>query len=239
MVMSEQQASLTVENLTAGYGSLEVLSALNLRVDAGEVVGLVGPNGAGKSTLLKVLVGELQANTGHVEFGPANGHPPCLRIAQEPDLPPYLSLLELVCLGLRAWKSDDAPEDTARALLTAWGLESKTDRPLRLASPGEVRRALFALVEGIRPRLLLLDEALSALDPAVLLRAKDLLDDLSREGCATIIVTHDMGLAEHLPQKVMLLHAGSIRNSWTHHEIQQARSSGTSLLDLFLKTTTG
>ncbi len=238
MVTPVQNASLAVTNLTAGYGALEVLRGLDLQIFPGEIVGLVGPNGAGKSTLLKVLVGELQATTGEVVLGPAKDRPPCLRIAQEPDLPPYLSLLELVSLGLRAWNQDKNPADSARDLLRAWGLESKADRPLRLASPGEVRRTLFALVEGIRPRLLLLDEALSALDPAVLLRAKELLDDLSREGSATIIVTHDMGLAEHLPQKVMLLHHGAIQDSWSHDEIQEARTSGTSLLDLFLKATT-
>jgi polar amino acid transport system ATP-binding protein len=230
---------LNIEDIHAGYGPLEVLKGFSLEVKAGETLALIGPNGAGKSTLLEVLVGGINPSQGKVNRGvESENSPPMLRIAQVPDLPPFLSLLELVTLGLRGWRNDIKDQELyAKELLSKWGLSSRYNRPTRLASPGEIRRALFALVEGIRPKTLLLDEALSALDPAILLQAESLIRELSQEGAITLLVTHDMGLAERIPERVALLHNGILSAAWTSTEIQEARSQGKTLLDLYLETT--
>jgi ABC-2 type transport system ATP-binding protein len=237
-------AVLQVSNLVAGYTEHNVLQDLSLKLGPGEIAGLIGINGAGKSTLIKVLVGELIPRSGAISLHSApmdkkdGTHPPWFRIAQEPDLPPFLSIFELILLGLKAWKPgvDNAPK-VVEQLLEGWGLREKSNRPLRLASPGEIRRCLFALVEGIRPRVLFLDEALSALDPAVLQKAEELLRQLSSEGCCTLLISHDMGLAERVPDKIFLLHAGGIKRSWTRAELSKEREQGRTLIDLFIHNT--
>lgn len=237
---SNTMNALVINDVHAGYGPLEVLRGFTLNLGLGECVALIGPNGAGKSTLLELICGGLQPSEGSVAFEGESTHntPAILRIAQEPDLPPFLSLLEMVVLGLRGWRQDiNDPSLQAQKLLEKWGLSGRLDRPARLASPGEVRRTLFALVEGVRPRVLLLDEALSALDPAILVQAEDLLKTLANEGCSTLVVTHDMGLAERIPDRVALLHEGELFATWTRTEIAKSRTSGTSLLDLYLATT--
>jgi len=234
------KTGLRIEDLHAGYGSLKVLQGFTLTLEPGECVALIGPNGAGKSTLLEVIVGGIHPTGGSLKIPEDHEGrgPELLRVAQIPDLPPFLSLIELVILGLKGWRQDlEDPLSTATELLEKWGLSSRLDRPTRLASPGEIRRALFALVEGVRPKVLLLDEALSALDPAILVRAEALISELSEEGCSTLFVTHDMGLAERIPERVALLHKGVLSASWSRAKITEARSNGASLLDMYLETT--
>jgi ABC-type multidrug transport system ATPase subunit len=234
------EPGLQIENIYAGYGPLQVLRGFTLNLAPGECVALIGPNGAGKTTLLEAIVGGIHPSSGNLRIPDQQDDkvPALLRVAQVPDLPPFLSLVELVVLGLRGWRQDlDDPTAAATTLLRKWGLSDRLDRPTRLASPGEIRRALFALVEGVRPRVLLLDEALSALDPAILVQAEGLIKELSEEGCSTLIVTHDMGLAERIPDRVALLHEGVLSDSWKREEITKARSEGVSLLDLYLRQT--
>lgn len=233
-------AVLTIADLAAGYGRVAVLDGLDLRLEAGEVCALIGANGAGKSTLLRVLAGELPVARGEVltPTDQGDGRPPLLRLAQQPDMPPFVSLLELVALGLSAWRPEGGdPVEQAAALLDRWGLAGRRDRPVRLASPGELRRALLALVDGVRPRLLLLDEVLSALDPVVLRSAESLVAALGDEGGATLLVTHDLGLAERLGDRVLLLAEGRIAASWTRAEVAAHRAAGQTLYDLFLAAT--
>ncbi len=223
----------------AGYGALGVLQGLDLCLEPGEVVGLIGPNGAGKSTLLRTLVGELPPRAGTLYLAPGSKRRPAFfRIAQTPHMPPFLSLIELVSLAVRAWRDEiREPAALAGELLDRWGLAGRHNRPLRLASPGELRRALLALVEGVRPVLLLLDEALSALDPGVLVQAQELIEDLAAEGTATLFVTHDMSLGERIPGRVDLLLHGTIAQSWSRDIIEAERREGKGLLDLYLAAT--
>jgi len=235
--MNDPATALRLSGLSAGYGRMEVLRGVDLELRAGEVAGLVGPNGVGKSTLLRVLCNELRPSGGEMLLPPPgeDGAPGLLRLPQEPDLPPFLSLMEMVALGARAWRPGADPAAEAEAGLARWGLGGRMDRPIRLASPGELRRALLALAEIARPRVLLLDEVLSALDPAVLVEAEVLLRELASGGTATLIVSHDLGLAERIPDRVALLYDGRIARVWAREQIESARRDGRSLLDLYLE----
>jgi len=233
-------AVLRARGVIAGYGGKPVLNGVDFDIKPGELVGLIGGNGAGKSTLLRVLAGELPVNEGEVvvEQVEDSGRPRLFRLAQEPELPGFLNLEEIVTLAIRAWRQDvPAPADFARELLHRWGLEGRMDRPIRVASPGEVRRTLLAVVDAVRPGVLLLDEVLSALDPRVLPQAEDLIDRLAAEGGVTVLVTHDMGLAERVPSRILLLDGGRIAAQWTREWIAEQRLAGRTLFDLFLEHT--
>ena len=239
-IIEQAPAMLRAEGVIAGYGGIPVLKGVDFEILPGELVGLIGGNGAGKSTLLRVLAGELPVNEGRVEVGTlqTQGRPRLFRLAQEPELPGFLNLEEIVTLAIRAWRQDiPSPADLARELLVRWGLEGRVDRPIRVASPGEVRRTLLAVVDAVRPGVLLLDEVLSALDPRVLPQAEDLVDSLAAEGGVTVLVTHDMGLAERVPSKILLLDSGRIAAQWTREWIAEERSKGRTLYDLFLEHT--
>lgn len=231
---------LRARGVIAGYGGKPVLNGVDFDIQPGELVGLIGGNGAGKSTLLRVLAGELPLNQGEISIEQIedSGRPRLFRLAQEPELPGFLNLEEIVTLAIRAWRSDvPAPADFAHELLATWGLQGREDRPIRVASPGEVRRTLLAIVEAVRPGVLLLDEVLSALDPRVLPQAEDLIDRLAAEGGVTVLVTHDMGLAERVPSRILLLDQGRISAQWTREQLAEHRQEGRTLFDLFLEYT--
>ncbi len=213
------ESALQCCRIEAGYRHHAVLHDLSLTVGVGELLALLGPNGAGKSTLLQAATGLLRLTAGEVRlFGrPLAEITPRARarlvgvVAQELSSPMSFSVEELITLGRTArhepWQSSSARD---RAVV-AEVLELTNTGPLRqrifqTLSSGEQQRVALALALAAEPRLLLLDEAVSHLDPGQRLEIIELIRRINRErNIAVLMIVHDLNLAaEFFPRVVML-----------------------------------
>ncbi|MFC4276875.1 amino acid ABC transporter ATP-binding protein [Achromobacter aloeverae] len=223
---------LDIENLGKSYGSLEVLKDINLRVHAGDVVAIIGPSGSGKSTLLKCINFLENYDQGAVRFdGQLVGYaerdgkraPASERsvnqlrsqmgmVFQNFNLFPHMTILENVIEGptqvLRVPR-DEAVRH-AETLLARVGLAEKRDvKPTRL-SGGQQQRAAIARALAMKPRLMLFDEPTSALDPELVGEVLSAMRQLAQEGMTMVIVTHEMGFARDVANRVVFMEGGYI-----------------------------
>jgi len=218
---------IRVTNLRCGYGAArggrEVLHGLDLHIARGELVGLLGPNGSGKTTLIKALAGLLPAAFGRIEIGGADigglsHRERALRLScvmQRAEAPAGFSVRELVLMGRFAHTgllSGYGPEDHAAAeaaLRDARALDLAGRQAAEL-SGGEIQRVLLARALAQGRELLLLDEAVSALDMARRVEAYDLLAALNRGGSTVFSALHDLNLAALYCPRLVFLKAGRI-----------------------------
>jgi iron complex transport system ATP-binding protein len=222
---------IRVTNLRCCYGrpkaGREVLHGIDLSVARGELVGLCGPNGSGKTTLIKALAGLLPARSGKIEIGGADiaglsHRERALRLScvmQRAEAPAGFSVRELVLMGrfahsgmLSGLLSDYGPEDTAAAeaaLKDAHALDL-AERQAAELSGGEIQRVLLARALAQGRELLLLDEAVSALDMARRVEAYDLLALLNQGGSTVLSALHDLNLAALYCPRLVFLKAGRI-----------------------------
>ena len=214
------------------FGATEVLRDVNLTVQPGEVVAIIGPSGSGKTTLLRCIAHLEQPSSGHVEIagerigtvlsGDRSRAMTDREIArlrrgigmvfQRFNLFPHLTALENVMLGpLRVLRqSRAAVEPQARELLRKVGLAHKAgDYPERL-SGGQQQRVAIARSLAMQPRLMLFDEATSALDPELIGEVLAVMRDLARNGMTMLVVTHEMGFAEDVANRVVFMDHGRI-----------------------------
>ncbi len=196
--------------------SVRALAGVTLRVRAGEVVGLLGPNGSGKSTLLKVIVGLLAPTSGRCRlFGIANPRPEAREsvgyLPEAPDFSPQLTGSELVEFQARLSGVEAAalPELIDRAM-TWVGLADAARRRVGGYSRGMKQRLGLAQALVHDPRLLILDEPMSALDPVAVNETGRLIRRLKAEGRAVVLSSHLLGQVEAVCDRVVLLNRGRI-----------------------------
>lgn len=195
---------------TIGRGEFE--RALNFSVADGEVLAITGPNGSGKSTVIHTIAGLIPLRSGHLEFDGAIWDAPdsqqwvapenrtCAVVFQDLRLFPHMNVIANVSYGLRAHGvSKDEGHGRSTAVLARVGMSSfETRRPSEL-SGGERQRVALARALVVEPRVLLLDEPLSAVDVASRAALRELLPEvLGSFAGATILVTHDLGDVEAL-----------------------------------------
>lgn len=203
------------------FGGTPVLADIDLSVCIGEVVAVVGRSGAGKSTLLRVLAGLEKLSSGAITW-PADGSRPQTGVVfQQPLLMPWLTAAENVVFAKRFAahrKTFDARYATD--LIARFGLDSLADRYPDQLSGGQAQRVAILRAVATRPRLLLLDEPFSALDPATRAELQGWLADLAAELQVTVVlVTHDVDEALALAQRIVLLgEDGRIRREWLLEE---------------------
>ncbi|GGI08310.1 metal ABC transporter ATP-binding protein [Egicoccus halophilus] len=201
-------------DVTAGYGAVPVLERLSLRVEAGELVGVVGPSGAGKTTLLRLLTGDADRHHGEVRlFGEPVGRRPPRRVGVVPQLGTIdwdfpLRVREAVLLGLVPrtrrvpWFARDERQ-RVDTLLERLGIGELGDRFIRELSGGQQQRVLLARALVREADLLLLDEPTSGVDLATRHDVLHLIGELNAEGIAVLLTTHDLNwVATHLPRIV-------------------------------------
>ena len=218
--MSEHFVSL--QGVTKRFGDLEVLRKVNLDVDEHNVVCLIGASGSGKSTLLRcvnllervdegtIIVDDEVVTNGSVDVN-------ALRrkigiVFQAYNLFPHMTVLQNVALAPRKVRGLDAKQarETAMELLQRIGLEDKAQEfPDRL-SGGQQQRVAIARALAMNPKLLLLDEITSALDPQLVSEVLNLVRSLTEVGMTMIIATHEMSFAREVANKVCFLDAGVI-----------------------------
>ncbi|WP_119066538.1 ABC transporter ATP-binding protein [Rubrobacter indicoceani] len=212
-------ASLELESLTFRYrrGEAAAVSGLSLKAEPGELVALLGPSGCGKTTALKMVAGLLAPTSGDVLVGGASviGLAPEKREAamvfQKPLLFPNMSVRENVGFGLRMRGRTDAAEARVLEALARVQMSGFADRNPRELSGGEQQRISLARALVTEPKLLLLDEPLSALDANLREEMRGLVLQLQEEGgYTTVFVTHDQEEAVILADRIALLDGGEL-----------------------------
>ena len=216
--MSTSSVSLSGEGLHLAFGSNHVLRGVDIRVDAGRTTSVIGPSGSGKSTLLRVLNRLHEPQRGDVLLDGRSvlgDNPDQLRqrigmVFQHFNLVPHKTVVENVALGPRKLRGLHTEQARALALeeLEKVGLAAKADsRPGNL-SGGQQQRVAIARALAMKPEVMFFDEATSALDPELVKGVLALIADLARSGLSMIVVTHEMGFARSVSDRVLFMDHG-------------------------------
>jgi ABC-type Fe3+/spermidine/putrescine transport system ATPase subunit len=220
---------LEIERIAKSFGNTPVLRAVSLAVEEGEVVALLGPSGSGKTTLLRLLAGFEQPDAGNIRLGGREvaALPPARRgvgmVFQHYALFPHLDVAGNVAFGLHGRGLDR--EEVARRVaevLRLVDLAGYERRPVTALSGGQQQRVAVARALAPEPRLLLLDEPLSNLDPALRERTRRSIRELvARLGITTVLVTHEQEEAFDLATRVAVLWAGELQQVGTPEELYE------------------
>ncbi|MDJ0393602.1 amino acid ABC transporter ATP-binding protein [Rhodococcus sp. G-MC3] len=221
--------SLTGTNLHLAFGTNKVLRGVNVHVDAGNTTTVIGPSGSGKSTLLRALNRLHEPDQGDILLGGKSvlkDNPDELRqrigmVFQQFNLFPHKSVVDNITLGLRKLKGLSKDEAQAAALeqLELVGLANKADsRPGNL-SGGQQQRVAIARALAMKPEIMFFDEATSALDPELVKGVLALMADLASGGMTMVVVTHEMGFARSVSNKVLFMDHGSAVETGTPEQL--------------------
>lgn len=203
----------------------EALKGISLDIDAGETFGFIGPNGAGKSTLIKILIGALQPTAGSARiFGLDVGNPQARSglgfVPENPSLQDFLTPYEILLMGLRLHGVRvDSERKHCMAWLERFDLATVADSPLRSFSKGMTQRTALAHALAIRPRLLILDEPLSGLDPVGRKDVVDILDEYRYSGGSLFFSSHVLYDVERIADRFGLIHRGELMTIRSPQEI--------------------
>ncbi len=222
---------IKVEGLQKRFGSLEVLKGIDEHVDAGEVVSIIGPSGSGKSTFLRCLNLLEIPEQGKIWFDgneitkkgtDINLHRQKMgMVFQHFNIFPHLTVRENIMMApvLLGKKSKADADAQALELLARVGLETKADEHPRRLSGGQKQRLAIVRALAMEPQVMLFDEPTSALDPERVGEVLAVIKGLVREGMTTVIVTHEMGFAREVSDRVLFMDGGVIAEQGTPQEI--------------------
>ena len=213
---------IELRNVGKRFGDLEVLKGVDMAVARGEVVVLCGPSGSGKSTLLRCINGLESVDAGEVRVDgkPLARSTSKLRrldptvgmVFQSFNLFPHLTILQNLILAptmVRRMPRDEALA-CARRLLARVGIEGKADAFPDMLSGGQQQRAAIARALCMEPSVMLFDEPTSALDPEMINEVLDVMRDLARDGMTMVVVTHEMGFAREVADRIVFMDEGRI-----------------------------
>ncbi|MDD4690843.1 MAG: amino acid ABC transporter ATP-binding protein [Eubacterium aggregans] len=230
-----------VKNIKKHFGDLEVLKGIDLEVVQGEVVCIIGPSGSGKSTMLRCLnrlerisdgeiyiedeLMEKRKNDHDIEhIDPSKLQNLCCDLGmvfQNFNLFPHLTVIDNITIAPRIVRKQDAKEIEARAveLLDMVGLADKKDEyPVRL-SGGQQQRVAIARALAMNPKIMLFDEPTSALDPELVGEVLNTMKELANDGMTMLIVTHEIGFAREVADRVIFMDDGVICEEGTPEEV--------------------
>ena len=204
------------------FGSHHVLTDVDLKVDAGEVIVVCGPSGSGKSTLIRCVnrLEPVQGGEITVYGEPISGPRANLvklrtevgMVFQSFNLFPHMTVLQNIMLAPRKVKGLDAAaaEKIARGLLERVRIPDRADYYPANLSGGQQQRVAIARALAMQPRIMLFDEPTSALDPEMINEVLDVMTDLAREGMTMMVVTHEMGFARRVASRVVFMDYGRV-----------------------------
>ena len=211
---------IEIKGLHKSFGELEVLKGIDQNVEEGEVLCIVGPSGSGKSTMLRCINrleeptkgeifidGELVTESNLDQMRTKMG-----MVFQSFNLFPHKSVLENLTLGPVNVKKEDAKAAAEKGLklLERVGLAEKANEYQRHLSGGQQQRVAIARALAMDPEVILFDEPTSALDPEMVGEVLDVMKDLAKEGMTMVVVTHEMGFAKDVADKVIFMDGGYI-----------------------------
>ena len=222
---------IRVENLHKDFGPLKVLSGITETIHRGEVVSLIGPSGSGKSTFLRCLNRLEEPTSGHIWFDGVDIADKSVNIDkhrqkmgmvfQHFNIFPHMSVIDNITLAptLLGKKSKEAAIADAEALLARVGLSDKRDiKPTRL-SGGQKQRLAIVRALAMEPEVMLFDEPTSALDPEMVGEVLDVIKGLASNKMTCVIVTHEMGFAREVCNRVLFMADGVICEQGTPQEL--------------------
>lgn len=222
---------INVKDLTKTFGDNEVLKSINLTVNAGEVVVIIGPSGSGKSTILRCLNLLETPTSGEISFEGQNITSPDVNIDQlrqkmgmvfqNFNLFPHMSVLDnLTITPIKIKKEDpEQAKQKAMALLDQVGLKEKSAAYPSSLSGGQQQRVAIARALAMNPDVMLFDEPTSALDPEMVGEVLSVMQDLAEKGMTMVVVTHEMGFAKEVADRVIFMADGVIQEDGTPEEI--------------------
>ena len=218
-----QEPMLVLDDIHKSFGKLHVLRGVNLSVGRGDVVCVIGPSGGGKSTLLRcinLLEPPERGSTrleGRQILSARRAELDYVRrrigiVFQQFNLFPHMSALENVSLAQRTvlHRRADEADAKSRALLEHVGLGDKVDEYPERLSGGQQQRVAIARALAMDPHVMLFDEITSALDPELVKEVLDTMRELAAEGMTMVVVTHEMGFARDVGDRIAFMDAGTI-----------------------------
>ncbi len=229
---------IEIKGLKKSFGDLEVLKGIDQNVEEGEVLCIVGPSGSGKSTMLRCINRLEEPTAGEIYIDGelvTDKNIDSMRtkmgmVFQSFNLFPHKSVLENLTIGpLNVKKVDEAEiKEKAMKLLARVGLAEKASEYPRNLSGGQQQRVAIARALAMDPEVILFDEPTSALDPEMVGEVLDVMKDLAKEGMTMVVVTHEMGFAKEVANKVIFMDGGYIVEQGTPDAVlnhpQEART---------------
>ena len=222
---------IDVKNLHKYFGSLEVLKGIDCHIDKGECVCVIGPSGSGKSTFLRCLnlletptKGDIVIDDMHLTE--KNFDVDAMRkrvgmVFQHFNLFPHLTILENVTLAPIRHKmmTEEQAKEKAMELLNRVGVGDKADNYPAQLSGGQKQRVAIARSLALSPEVMLFDEPTSALDPEMVGEVLEVMKQLAQEGMTMVVVTHEMGFAREVANRVIFMDGGGILEEGTPEQI--------------------
>ena len=222
---------IKVEKLSKSFGDLKVLDEITEEIHQGEVVSIIGPSGSGKSTFLRCLNLLEKPSSGRVIFEGTDITDKKVNIDlhrqkigmvfQHFNVFPHLTVLENITITPRLEKKVPKAEIEAKALglLKKVGLEEKANEYPRKLSGGQKQRLAIVRALAMDPDVILFDEPTSALDPEMVKEVLEVIKDLAVNGMTIVIVTHEMGFAKQMSDRVLFMDGGNICEQGTPQQI--------------------
>ena len=213
---------INVENLSKNFGDLKVLKNISTTVNKGEVISIIGPSGSGKSTFLRCINKLEEPTKGHIyidgmDLMDKNTDINKIRervgmVFQHFNLFPNMTVLENLTLSpiMVKKESKEEAEKYASYLLEKVGLSDKANSYPTQLSGGQKQRIAIARALAMKPEVILFDEPTSALDPEMIKEVLDVMRDLAKEGMTMLIVTHEMGFARNVGNRILFMDNGEI-----------------------------
>ncbi|WP_445503304.1 amino acid ABC transporter ATP-binding protein [Microvirga sp. G4-2] len=222
---------IELKDVRKSYGSFEVLKGITASVQKGEVICIIGPSGSGKSTILRCINGLEGYNSGDIfiEGQRVDRNSPSIvsirtqvsMVFQRFNLFPHRTVLENVIEGPVFVKKEPRKEaiERARALLAQVGLAEKADAHPPQLSGGQQQRVAIARALAMQPKAILFDEPTSALDPELVGEVLGVMRELADEGMTMVVVTHEMGFAKEVADRVLFIDGGVIVEQGSGKEV--------------------
>ncbi len=207
---------LEMKDIVKDFGDFRAVDHVNFSMQKGEIVAIIGPSGSGKSTLLRCINGLAKPTSGEVKLEGHTG-----MVFQHFNLFPHMTCIENITYAPIRVKKQDKAEAKAHAmeLLRLVGLETKADVYPAMLSGGQKQRVAIARALAMYPDLMLFDEATSALDPEITGEVLNVMKKLADDHTTMIVVTHEMGFAKEVADRVIFMDNGLIVEEGTPEEI--------------------
>lgn len=211
-----RETILEMKNITKEYADLKALKGVDFSIEKGEIVAIIGPSGSGKSTLLRCVNGLNQMTSGEIKLQGTTG-----MVFQHFNLFPHMTCLENITYAPMKVKKENkaSAEAKAKNLLKMVNLESKADVYPAQISGGQKQRVAIARALAMEPDLMLFDEPTSALDPEITGEVLQVMKKLADRHMTMMVVTHEMGFAKEVADRVIFMADGEIIEEGTPSEI--------------------
>ena len=246
MTKDQSKLAVNLDDVSKSFGTIHAVKNLDLQIDVGTIFGFLGPNGSGKSTTMKMILGLLKADSGNLKvYGiDVSSNPWAVKkivgyVPESPRLYDFLTGLEYLDFIADVYGLDATTKKTRiEEYLDAFDLEDRENEMISGYSHGMQQKIAIIAALLHKPKLLIMDEPLSGLDPKSARIVKDLIHKLANEGVTTILSTHVLEIADAVCDKMAILYHGSKLSEGTPAQLRkESKMPDSTLEEIFLKLT--